>query len=99
MKIHLIFFKILELIYHSYLYFLDYFIILSCHSEKAENKILIIRLDAIGDFILWLDAAQHFKKLYPDKKIILLGNRAWTDLAKKFHYWDEVWELDRRKFN
>jgi len=99
MKIYLIVFKILKLIYNICLYFLDYSIVLSYHSQKAENKILIIRLDAIGDFILWLDSAQYFRKLYPDKKIILLGNKTWTDLAKKLPYWDEVWPLDRQKFN
>ena len=98
MKIYLIVFKILKLIYNICLYFLDYSIALSYHSQEAENKILIIRPDGIGDFILWLDSAQHFRKIYPDKKIILLGNKAWTDLAKKLPYWDEVWELDRRKF-
>ena len=98
MKIYLIVFKILNLIYNICLYFLDYSIVLSYHSQEAENKILIIRLDAIGDFILWLDSAQHFRKLYPDKKIILLGNMAWTDLAKNLPYWDEVWPLDRFKF-
>lgn len=98
MKIYLIVFKILTLIYNICLYFLDYFIVLSYHSQEAENKILIIRLDAIGDFILWLDSAQHFRKIYPDKKIILLGNHAWTELAKKLPFWDEVWGLDRLKF-
>ena len=98
MKIYLIAFKILALIYNICLYFFDYFIVLSYHSQKAENKILIIRLDAIGDFILWLDSARHFRKIYPDKKIILLGNKVWTDLAKKLPYWDEVWPLDRQKF-
>ena len=98
MKLHLIAFKILTLIYNIWLYFLDYFILLSYHSQKAENKILIIRLDAIGDFVLWLDAAKHFKQIYPDKQIILLGNNAWTDLAKRFPFWHEVWSLDRRKF-
>jgi len=98
MRIYLIAFKILKLIYNICLYFLGYFIAFSYHSPEAENKIFIIRLDAIGDFILWLDSARHFRKIYPNKKIILLGNQIWTDLAKKFPYWDEVWELDRRKF-
>ena len=66
--------------------------------KGCADAVLIIRLDAIGDFILWLDSAQYFRKIYPDKKIVLLGNQAWTDLAKKFPYWDEVWELNRRKF-
>jgi len=98
MKLYLIAFKILTLIYNICLYFLDYFIILSYHSQKTENKILIIRLDAIGDFVLWLDAAKYFKQIYPDKKIILLGNTVWTDLAKRFPFWHEVWSLDRCKF-
>ena len=95
-----ILFKILTLIYNICLYFLNYFIVFSYHSQEAEaeKKILIIRLDAIGDFILWLDSARHFRKIYPDKKIILLGNKVWTDLAKKLPYWDEVWPLDRQKF-
>ncbi len=67
--------------------------------KGCADAVLIIRLDAIGDFILWLDSAQHFKKLHPDKKIILLGNKAWSDFAKKIPYWDEVWPLDRQKFN
>ena len=99
MKIDLIFFKILRLIYKIYLCFLNYFIVVSYHSQKAGNDIFIIRLDAIGDFILWLDSARHFRKIYPDKKIILLGNQIWTSMAKKFPYWDEVWELNRRKFH
>lgn len=73
-------------------------LVLVLHSKHTET-VLLIRLDAIGDFILWLDSAQHFKKIYPDKKIILLGNKVWTDLAKKLPYWDEVWPLDRQKFN
>jgi ADP-heptose:LPS heptosyltransferase len=66
--------------------------------SKHTEMVLLVRLDAIGDFILWLDSAQHFRKIYPDKKIILLGNKAWTGLAKKLSFWDEVWELDRPKF-
>lgn len=100
MEIYLAFFKKkLNLIYNIFLYLLDCFALVSLHSQQSEDKILIVRLDAIGDFILWLDSAKHYKKLYPDKKIILLGNKAWTDLAKHFFYWDEVWSLDLRKFH
>lgn len=93
-----VFKKILRAIYYIFLRLLDCSVFVSYYSQQAKNKVLIIRLDAIGDFILWLDSARHFRKIYPDKKIILLGNQAWTDLAKKFPYWDEVWELNRRKF-
>ena len=66
--------------------------------KKGAGHILVIRLDAIGDFILWLDAAKEFRNIYPTHKITLLGNQAWADLAKELPYWDEVWGLDRRRF-
>ena len=90
--------KTLNLLIKCVLYLADSFLLLTKHESKVPRSILIIRIDAIGDFILWLDSAQHFKTIYPDKKIILLGNHSWTDLSKKLPYWDEVWELDRPKF-
>ena len=90
--------KILKLIFKVVLCFIDVLLLSIKRESKNTKSLLIIRLDAIGDFILWLDSARHFRKIYPNKKIILLGNQVWTDLAQKFPYWDEVWELDRRKF-
>lgn len=66
--------------------------------KKLGNAILLIRLDEIGDFVIWLDSAKEYRKLYPQSKIILLGNKIWTDLAKQLPYWDEVLPLDCRKF-
>jgi len=91
--------KILKITFKVILYLADLFLLLTTGKGNNTERILIIRLDAIGDFILWLDSAQHFRKIYPDKKIILLGNKAWADLARIFSYWDEVWELDRHKFS
>ena len=90
--------KFLKLIFKAILYLIDVLLLFNKRKSNNTESVLIIRLDAIGDFIFWLDSAQHFRKIYPDKKIILLGNKAWTELAKTFSYWDEVWELDRRKF-
>lgn len=88
--------KIASFLFRFFLFLYDLTLFLT--KKVSENNILILRLDAIGDFILWLDSARHFREIYSDKKIILLGNLAWVDLAKKLPYWDEVWELDRRKF-
>ena len=83
-------------VYSLFLFVLDRLALVQ--PRKHTQSVLLIRLDAIGDFILWLDSAQHIRKIYPGKKIILLGNQTWTDLAKRFPYWDEVWWLDRCKF-
>ncbi|WP_141266848.1 glycosyltransferase family 9 protein [Thermodesulfovibrio sp. Kuro-1] len=72
-------------------------------SQKVEHKsMLIIRLDAIGDYILF----RNFIKILKDSdkfkgyKITLLGNIAWKELAETLdskeisHF---IW-LDRKKF-
>lgn len=61
------------------------------------KQILIIRLDAIGDFVLWLDAAKELRRLYPKEKytITLLGNSSWSELANRLPYFDDVWPVDR----
>ena len=69
--------------------------------DKSPEKILIVRLDAIGDFVLWLDAARGYRELYPREKyqLTLLGNSLWTPLCEGLGIFDEVWFLDRRKFS
>ncbi len=59
-----------------------------------SGAVLLIRVDAIGDFILWLNTAKEYRRLYPDCKITLIGNAAWADLAQALPYWDEVWSVD-----
>ncbi len=70
------------------------------HVPVNSNGIIVLRLDAVGDFILWLDAAKDLRKIYAADKysITLLGNHLWTSLAEKLPYFDAVWSLDKRKF-
>lgn len=65
-----------------------------------RKRVLIVKLDAIGDFILWLDVAKELRRVYPPNEyvITLLGNRQWTDLAKTLSYFDEVWAIERPSF-
>lgn len=62
--------------------------------------ILLVRLDAIGDLILWLDAAAEFRRLYPAEcyRLVLFGNTIWTELAVQLPYFDEVIPVDRKRF-
>lgn len=66
--------------------------------DTDTGKILIVRLDAIGDFIIWLASAKEFRRLYPRKKIILIANSTWAGMAQELPYWDEVWPIDMHKF-
>ena len=63
-------------------------------TSASVGPIVLIRLDAIGDFVLWLDTARHFRTLYPGRHICLLANGAWCELAQGLSYWDEVIPID-----
>jgi ADP-heptose:LPS heptosyltransferase len=68
--------------------------------QGSKKRVLIVKLDAIGDFILWLDAARGFRELFPKDRyeITLLGNSSWTALAAEIEYLDAVWPIERRLF-
>ena len=67
----------------------------TCHT--GQNAVLIVRLDLIGDFVLWLDSARAYRDLYPGKKIVLCANSVWIELAKQQLWWDEVIEVDLKR--
>lgn len=66
-------------------------------SVSSTNSVALVRLDGIGDFVIWLNAAKEFRGIYPNQRIILIANSAWAELAKTFPYWDEVWEVNPNK--
>jgi ADP-heptose:LPS heptosyltransferase len=72
-------------------------------SEYQGKSILIVRPDAIGDYILFRNFIQVIKEhpLYADYKITLVGNIAWKSLAEEFdsQYIDKFIWIDRKKFN
>lgn len=72
----------------------------SARKQGQKKKILVIRLDAIGDFILWLDAAKGLRSFYPadNYEITLLGNHIWTSLAMELPHFDRVWPLIRKNY-
>jgi len=65
--------------------------------QKIVKSIALVRLDAIGDFIIWLDTAKEYRALYPDHHITIIANSTWAELAKKLPYWDDVLSIDIKK--
>ncbi|MDD6205484.1 glycosyltransferase family 9 protein, partial [Succinivibrio sp.] len=59
---------------------------------------MVIKLDAIGDFIIWLDSAKEYKKLYQTQEVNLLCSDACKELACISGYFDKVYSLDPEKF-
>ena len=70
------------------------------HKRNQMKMVLLIRQDAIGDFILWLDTAKEYRKYFPPEnyKIVLIGNALWCDLAKELPFWDEVLPINKKAF-
>ena len=70
------------------------------HNQKKKKQLLLVRLDAIGDFILFLDTFKEYRKLYPPEEweITLLGNQIWFDLAENLSYADHYWFMEHKPF-
>lgn len=67
-------------------------LIIRMRNRKAsvQNKdMVLVRLDAIGDFVMWLDAAKEFAQVR-DGKVILICNQACSEIAYNTGYFDEV---------
>lgn len=66
---------------------------------KPKSKgVCLIRVDAIGDFILWLQTAKYYRQIYPNKKITLVCNEAYFSLAQNITIFDEVIGVNIKKF-
>lgn len=64
------------------------------------NRVLLVRLDNIGDFVVWLDAgralAEHYRA--EGRQVTLLGSASWASFAEELGIFDEVLSLDQRSF-
>lgn len=65
---------------------------------KRENTILFTKIDAIGDFVIWMDVAESLKSKFPDYKIAIIINRICFELVEKTNYFDEIICLDKKKW-
>lgn len=72
-------------------------------SAIEEKSLLLIRLDAIGDYILFHNYIDliHKSVKFSEHKITLLGNKEWRDLelGKQRTNVDEYIWIDRKKFS
>lgn len=65
-----------------------------------QHRVLIIRPDAIGDFVLWSNAGRELCAHYRQQgySVVLLGNAVWAEWASGLGLADEVWALDTGRF-
>lgn len=83
-------FSIRQLYYHFNLW-LKKKIYSSFTERKPEAKrLFLLRLDEIGDFIIWLDSAACYRKLFPGYEITLACKEKNAALAKSLNFFDRV---------
>jgi len=87
----------------KYLFFkiIDFFVIKE-NRRIQPNTLLLVRLDAIGDYVLFRNFIEILKRSnkYKKYKITLCGNIAWKDLTENYdkNFIDNFIWIDRRKF-
>lgn len=69
-------------------------------TKENTKKILVVKIDAIGDYILFRNFLKVLREKYKNYHITLVGNMIWKDLSLYLDkdYIDEYIWIDRKKF-
>lgn len=67
----------------------------SANQDAAPERILVIRLGALGDFVMSLGPFAAIRAHHPDARITLLTTAPYADLGRACGAFDEVW-IDAR---
>src|SRR3569623_3389921 len=67
---------------------------------REKNSVVVVRLDGIGDFILWLACARAIRARYPrpGHRITLVASTAFSDLAVSTGLFDEEMAENARRY-
>ncbi|MGL5963176.1 MAG: glycosyltransferase family 9 protein [Fusobacteriaceae bacterium] len=85
--------------YLVYLFHSIFYKTIKLKKEDFEKKeIIIVKIDLIGDFIIWLSSAEILRKKYINKKITLICSSSNVEIAKKSNFFNEVIGIDDKKF-
>jgi ADP-heptose:LPS heptosyltransferase len=71
----------------------------SRRQPRDDAAVLVVRLDNIGDFVLWLDGTRAIRHRYPrpDYRITLAASAEFADFAASSGLFDDVIAVDRRR--
>ena len=82
--------------------YIEYVLIRIIPGKKigGKRKVLFLRLDALGDFMIWLSPAESLSGYYRDAgyDITLAADSRWVSLASIFPFWDHIVPVDTEKF-
>jgi ADP-heptose:LPS heptosyltransferase len=64
----------------------------------VKKRILLLRLDAIGDFVLFTSILPHLRKIFQDDHLTLILHPAVAPLAEHCPYVDTIIEIDQKQY-
>jgi ADP-heptose:LPS heptosyltransferase len=72
----------------------------SCRAVPVHNNggVLLVKLDAIGDFIVWLGCSPQLRRRFVRERLILVCNQAVAHLAAASGHFDAVILLQPERF-
>lgn len=83
------------------IFIIDFILIRKCLFTKKES-LLIIRLDDIGDYILFRNFIEPIRNSakFKNKKIYLAGNEKWKDLTESYDkaFYDKIVWINLKRF-
>ncbi|MGH6995954.1 MAG: glycosyltransferase family 9 protein, partial [Stellaceae bacterium] len=59
------------------------------------ERILVIKLGALGDFVQAMGPAAAIRAHHPRARIMLLTTPAYAELGRRAPYFDDVWSDER----
>jgi ADP-heptose:LPS heptosyltransferase len=73
---------------------------LSRDGLPGGRNVVFVRVDNLGDFLLWLPAAQALRRAWPwqGRRFVLVANSAWSAFASDLGIFDDVIPLDVSRF-
>ena len=95
-----LFISIIKLTIDFLLFLIDsIYILLRKKNSNNLQAITIVRLDAIGDFIIYISSRNLVPKEFSRYKKILICNELVFELAKSLRIFDEIIPVNLKKFN
>ena len=79
---------------------LDAVVLAAVPRPAPTSDVCIVRVDGIGDFVLWIDACRQLVAQHraAGARVVLVANAIWAQWARELELADEVWEFDRARF-
>ena len=60
-------------------------------TDERPKKILVIRLGALGDFVLSTGLFKAIRRHHPEASLTLLTTAPYGDIARQSKWFDEIW--------